>query len=309
MAHSFSLTSPQTAFAQDAWRHRVFLVSWIVSLIVFGAPLRGLVSLALHDDRYSHILLVPFVTAGILWLQQKRILLDARYCPRVGIPLVLAGIALGCSGTIQRLSLGQNASLAITAFAIVLTWTALFALCYGIQVVRSATFPLLFLLLMIPIPTPLIDEAVLGLQNGSAAMSYGLFKLVGIPVLRDGFQLSLPGLDIEVAKECSGIRSSQSLFIASLLAGHLLLRSGWNQLWLVLLSVPIAIFKNAVRIVTISSLGVYVDRGFLFGNLHRYGGLPFSLLAVGMLALVIRVLRKSEPHPESADAVHNQSTR
>jgi len=264
---------------------------------VFGAPLRGLVSLALHDDRYSHILLVPFISACIIWLQKDRILRSSQYCPRIGIPLLLAGMILGGGVTARSLFPDQNANLALMVFAIVVTWTALFLSCYGVAALKAATFPLLFLLLMIPVPAHLVDQAVFGLQRGSADMSYGLFKLVGIPVLRDGFQFSLPGVDIEVAQECSGIRSSQSLFIASLLAGHLLLRSGWNQLWLVLLSVPVAIFKNAVRIVTISSLGVYVDRGFLFGNLHRYGGLPFSLLAIGMLALVIRVLRKSEPNP------------
>jgi exosortase/archaeosortase family protein len=61
-----------------------------------------------------------------------------------------------------------------------------------------------------------------------------------------------------------------------------------------LLTIPVVIFKNAVRIVTISSLGVYLDRGFLHGNLHKYGGLPFSLLAILILFLVLITLRKAE---------------
>ena len=294
MLSTLSFTSPLGASGQDARRHVTFFVPWVLSLFLFGAPLRALVSLALQDERYSHVLLVPFISACIIWLQKERILLNSRYCPRVGIPLLLVGITLARSQMIRELFPSPNASLALTVFAILLTWTALFLSSYGTQALRAAMFPLFFLLLMIPVPARLLDRAVLGLQRGSADISYGLFKLVGIPVLRDGFQFSLPGIDIEVATECSGIRSSQSLLIASLLAGHLLLRSGWNQLWLVLLSVPVAIFKNAVRIVTISSLGVYVDRSFLFGNLHRYGGLPFSLLAIGILAVAIHVLRKSE---------------
>jgi exosortase len=132
------------------------------------------------------------------------------------------------------------------------------------------------------------------LQKGSAEMSYGLFKLAGVPVFRDGFTFSLPGVTIEVAQECSGIRSSVSLLITSILAGYLMLRSGWSKFALGLLTIPIVILKNAVRIVAISWLGVYVDRSFFYGNLHRYGGLPFSILALGAFYLVIHVFQKSE---------------
>jgi exosortase/archaeosortase family protein len=73
-----------------------------------------------------------------------------------------------------------------------------------------------------------------------------------------------------------------------------MLKSGWSQMAFTLLTIPVVIFKNAVRIVTISWLGVYVDPGFLHGNLHKYGGLPFSLLAILILFLVLISLRKVE---------------
>ena len=60
------------------------------------------------------------------------------------------------------------------------------------------------------------------------------------------------------------------------------------------LTIPISIFKNAVRIATISWLGVYVSKGFFYGNLHRRGGLPFSLFALALLAPVLLGLQRSE---------------
>ena len=199
---------------------------------------------------------------------------------------------------LQPLLLSQAAGLRVAAFAIVLVWTALFVLCYGMEALSHATFPFLFLLLMIPIPMSLMDNAAVFLQKGSAEVTYRLFKLLGIPVFRNGFKFTLPGVEIQVAEECSGIRSGLSLFITSILAGHLFLRSKWNQLWFVLFTVPVVIFKNAVRIVTLSSLAVYVDRSYLFGNLHHRGGLPFSLIAVAILAVALLILQKSEPDPE-----------
>jgi exosortase len=173
-------------------------------------------------------------------------------------------------------------------------WIGVFVLCYGTRSCSAATFPLLFLLLIAPIPAVVLDKIVLVLQKGSAQMTYALFKLLGVPVLWQGFKFSLPGVEIVIAEECSGIRSSVAFFITSILAGYMFLQSSWRKVCLSFFTVPIVIFKNAVRIVTISWLGVYVDQGFLHGRLHQYGGLPFSLLSLAILAPLLLVLQKSE---------------
>jgi exosortase/archaeosortase family protein len=102
----------------------------------------------------------------------------------------------------------------------------------------------------------------------------------------------LPGVDIEVAEQCSGIHSGLSLFIVGLLAEHALLRDRWKKACFVLCIFPIAIFKNAVRIVTIAWLGIHVNPAFFHGPLHRQGGLPFSLLSLAMMAILIWLLRR-----------------
>ena len=105
----------------------------------------------------------------------------------------------------------------------------------------------------------------------------------------------MPGVTIEIAKECSGIRSSVALVITSLLAGHLFLRSSWKKAVLTLTTVPLLIVKNGIRIVTLSLLSIYVDPGFLTGGLHRDGGILFFFLALALLTPVLWLLQKSEP--------------
>ena len=128
----------------------------------------------------------------------------------------------------------------------------------------------------------------------SAEASYALFQLFGVPVLRIGFIFSLPGVSIEVAKECSGIRSSLVLVIMSLLAGHLFLRSVWTKAVLTLATLPLLVVKNGIRIVTLSLLSIYVDPSFLTGSLHHQGGIVFFLLALVLLAPVLRLLQQSD---------------
>jgi exosortase len=275
---------------QNLW----FLLFWFLSLVPFHAPLRSLVSLSFQDERYSHVVMIPFISLLLLWLERRRIFLESDYCSVVGTPLLLLGVVVYSIGKVRTPALGLNDSLSVMVFGMVLVWIAGFVLCYGTRSFRAALFPLFFLLLMIPIPTLVLDNTVLALQEGSSQMTYALFKLLGVPVFWQGFKFSLPGVEIEIAKECSGIRSSLALFITGILAAHVFLRSGWRMVVLSLSTIPLAIFKNAVRIVTLSWLGVYVDRSFLFGRLHHQGGILFALIALAIFVPLLFALQKSE---------------
>jgi exosortase len=293
------LTISRRLTAHGLW----FGIFFILSLLPFWRPLNALLHLSLHDDRYSHILLIPLMSVSLVYLRRERIFAFLRYCPSKSAPLLVVGVVLFCLAQSQFSALNPTDHLSIVVPAIVLVWMAGFALCFGMQSSRAALFPLLLLLLMIPIPTIALDKTVVALQEGSAVMTYALFKLLGVPVLWQRFKFSLPGVEIEIAKECSGIRSSLALFITSILAGYVFLQSNWRRVSFSLLTVPVVIFKNAVRIVTISCLGVYVNPGFFEGKLHRYGGLPFSLISLAILVPVLFALQNGETgtieHPRS----------
>src|SRR5262249_29667949 len=99
----------------------------------------------------------------------------------------------------------------------------------------------------------------------------------------------------EVAEECSGIRSFLALTITSVLAGHLLLRTAWTRTSLVLAILPIAIVKNAVRIVVLSLLAIYVDMGFITGSaLHQRGGIPLFFVTLLLVGGLVWLLQKAE---------------
>jgi exosortase len=275
---------------RDLW----FLLFLALSLGPFGPLLSSLVSLSFHDERYSHTVLIPFISLGVVYLEKKRIFREPQYCPLVGMLFLLPGTVIYCIVEAWSLSINQNDRLSLAVFAMVSVWIAGFVLWYGMQSFHAALFPLLFLLFMAPIPTAVLDTTVLALEKGSAAITYALFKLLGVPVFWHGFKFSLPGVEIEIAKECSGIRSALALSITGILAAHVFLQSGWRKVFLILSTIPIAIFKNAVRIVTLSWLGVYVDRGFLFGRLHHQGGPLFAFIALAIFVPLLFILQKSE---------------
>jgi len=276
--------------------HTFAVVFWLLSLALFRRPLSSLASLSLQDENSSHILLIPLISAVILYLQRKRIFEASRFCPFFGIPLILLPI-VWYSIRAPLSSMNHTDGLSVVTSLIVLGWLAIFLLSYGPSSFWAAMFPLLFLVLMVPMPVVLLEHTISALQRGSAEACNVLFRVMGVPFVRHDMHFSLPGVDIEVAKQCSGIHSGLSLFIAGLLLEHTLLKGAWKKAAFILCIFPIAIFKNAVRIVTISWLGIHVDRAFFYGTLHHQGGLPFSLLAIALMIFLIWVLSSGSFFP------------
>jgi len=263
-------------------------------LVAFWAPLSRLIRFTSEQEQYSHIILVPLVSAALFFLERKRIFSHVETRWGLGLGLLFAGAVSHWLGLRHSASWSENDRLAIAIFSVLVMWVGGFVLCYGMRAFRTGLFPVLFLFLMVPIPDFILDRVIVWLQTWSAEVSYAVFELVGVPVLRTGFIFSLPGVTIEVAKECSGIRSSLVMLITSLLAGHLYLQSAWTKTVLPLATLPLLIVKNGIRIVTLTLLSVYVDPGFLTGRLHQQGGVLFFLLALAILAPVLWLLQKSE---------------
>ena len=159
-------------------------------------------------------------------------------------------------------------------------------------------FPGLLLLFLVPMPGGFREWIVDFLIKGTAEVSEILFKITGSSFYRRGVFFFLPGVSIEIAQECSGIRSSIGLLITMLLAGHLFFEKAWSKILLVALVLPLVLIKNAMRVVGLTLLAVHVDRAFLDSSLHHtYGGVVFfslTLLLVFPLLLFIRMLEKKQ---------------
>ncbi len=278
-------------------RHFCYLAFWMASLLVFRTPLTSVLALSMRDQRYRYIPVIPLVCAFLIYSERRRIFPVRQWCPLLGAVLLAAAVLLA---VLRRTVFSANGDTALSfgVLATILVWTAGFVFCYGMQAFRSALFSFCFLLLTVPLPTTWLDQIVIALQNGSAEASYVLFKVLGVPTLREGLHFSLPGVNIEIARECSGINSSLALFITGLLSAYLFLRSTWSKALLIAVMVPLLIAKNALRIVTISWLAVYVNRDYLHGDLHHYGGYPFSVVGLALLSASVMALRRLE-HPRS----------
>jgi exosortase/archaeosortase family protein len=121
-----------------------------------------------------------------------------------------------------------------------------------------------------------------------------MFQLARVPVTQVGTLLDIPGLGMEVARECSSIRSSLLLIVMTMFLAQLFLRSWWRKGIVIAAAIPLSVIKNGLRIFVIAELGTRVDPGYLDGNLHHQGGVIFLAIAVAIVCALIWILRKAE---------------
>ena len=271
-----------------------------VVALIFVRTLSNLVAFASHYEYGSHIPLIPFVAAYLIFVRRKTIFSNVQHSFRTGGVLLFLGIASFWMSHDHLVSLNENDALAWATASIVLICIAGFVICYGSGTSRRALFPLLFLFLMVPIPTFVVEKAIFLLREGSTSITMGIFQICNVPAVRNGFAISVPGVTIEIAQECSGIRSTLALLITCLLASYLFLQSKMRRIIFLFLIVPMAVVKNGIRIATLTLLSIYVDPRFLYGRLHHDGGIVFFLLALLLLAPILWLLQVSErpKHPK-----------
>jgi eight transmembrane protein EpsH (proposed exosortase) len=271
---------------------------WLIgSVLVSWNAVQSLLRYSLGNDDASHILLIPIISASLIYLDRKQIFRQQSYGVAVfAFPLLLGAIFLFWS------SRSNPPSPSACALGLALLWVAGFALAFGSEALKRARFPLMFLLLFVPLPEEVLGKVVYFLQKGSADLSALFFNLTPLPVLREGFVFHLPRFSIEVARECSGIRSSIALLVLAVLVGHFFLRGLWRQITFVLAGIVVMIIKNGVRIVTLTLLANYVDPGFLHGNLHHEGGVVFFVIGLLLLLPVFWLLQRGE-NPANTRAV------
>jgi exosortase C (VPDSG-CTERM-specific) len=262
-------------------------------------PLVALVRYALDDDLHSHIVLVPLVTAWLLWTGRG----EFQGMFRGSIPGALGFGLLGAACLAAVLAplgathfLGANAGFSLTAAAYAAFLVAGLLAFFGWGWMRGFLFPVVFLVFMIPLPDRVVPVVEHWLVLGSAEVTNVLFHLTGTPFLRiDAVNFELPKIGgIQVAQECSGIRSSWVLFITSLLAAHVFLRTAWKRWTLVLFVIPLGLVRNGLRILTITLLSIHVDPAMMDGPIHKQGGPFFFAASLVPLFLLLWWLRRTE---------------
>jgi len=252
-------------------------------LLALAYPtLRWLVSEWLTNDYYSHGWLILPVSAFLAWRLWPK---EQRQPANLGlIPLVLGLMGYLVALLYKAYFLG---ALALIVMLAGLVWFFL-----GGQALKRIGFPLGFLVAMVPLP--FVESASLPLQLLTGTCSTATARAIGVDATIRGAQITLPGVDLVVGAQCSGLRSIVSLFTIVALLVFLLEVTWWGRLLLAVSSVPIAILGNILRVASLLWVADTWGAKVALSYYHDYSGFFFFLVALALLFIMSRVLRCRE---------------
>jgi exosortase len=279
--------------------HITFLCIFLLTVAFSWGSLHAWLEMSKSSEQSSTLWIIPLISAFLIYERRRAVFANTQFAP-FALVLLSLGIGIYAASFSTRLSLARFDATVLAILGVLVSVAGAFVACYGKEAWREASFPLGFLLFAVPIPQAILEHLVRWLQCGSAAVVNLLFVLLDVPHLRDGLRFYLAGLNIEIAAECSGIRSSFALLVLTVLLSYISLHTAWRRFLLVISVVPLVLVKNGIRIVTLSLLTMYVDRSFISGSLHRHGGFVFFGLALAAERALCWLLQRSELRTETS---------
>ena len=245
-----------------------------------------------RDPNFEHGIFVPLFALFVLWQDRKKLEPIVPAPSWTGLPLVVLGLLMLVLGVL-------GAELFFSRVSLLILLAGLMVLFQGWTLFRAVLFPWAILILMIPIPSLILQQITFPLQLQAARLATGLLELVGVPVLRQGNVIVLASMPLDVAEACSGIRSLLTLVTLAIIYGYLTETRTWVRVVLALAAVPIAVAANSFRIFGTGLLVQYWDPDKAVGFFHAFSGWLIFVVALIMLFAVHRAITLLFGRPES----------
>jgi exosortase len=262
-------------------------------LLLYWPVMTRLVADWRHDDNYSHGFFIVPLAVYFAWERRQR-LAAVRLGPSViGAAIVALGLAMLVAGL-----LGAELFLTRASMIVVLAGGLLFVL--GWPALRVLSFPVLFLLLMVPIPAIIFNEIAFPLQLLASRVGEVTLAAMSIPVLREGNIIELAQIRLEVAEACSGIRSLISLLTLAIVYGYFTDPRPFVRGVVAISALPIAIVANAARVAGTGVAAHYYGAAAADGFFHTFSGWFVFVVAFLLMLASTRLFLRLLPRPDVA---------
>lgn len=262
-------------------------ILWLVTVVLLRDDLASLWHAWVERPDTSHGMLVPAISCFLVWRK-------LREPDRYPVEPSVRGFVFFLSSALLYLigSAGFVFSLKMAGFVgmfIGIPWC-----CAGEAFMRRMRFPLFFLFLMIPVPASIVDTVSFPLRVVFTRLAVSILHWLSIPVLQEGNLLVLPRLTLEVAQECSGIRSLQAYGVLAVLFAYLLgLGAGaLARAGMLVMAAPLAVAVNVARIAMTALVAYCLHIDITKGVLHSSAGLTVFLVGFAVYCVVFSALKK-----------------
>jgi len=268
----------------------VLAVCAIALGFVFYRSLAGMYDIWMTREEYSFGILVPFISAFLVWQRRDRVAALPFEGSWAGVGVVIAGLALG---GIAHVATAQTVSL----YAFLLALGGVVLAFAGFRGLRVLAAPLAMLLFMLPLPDVLMRETSAALQLYSSQLGVSLIRAAGVSVFLQGNVIDLGVMKLQVVEACSGLRYLLPLLTLGCIMAYFFRAPLWQRALLVASTIPVTLLMNSARIaligVTADRFGTAAAEGFL----HDFEGWAVFMACMSVLLVEIWLLSRLQRRP------------
>jgi len=259
----------------------------LVILLLFRETALSMLAVWSNSRTYSYCFVIVPVVGLLIWNRRRELIQTEPTISAFGFVLLMVSALLWLAGNIADVQLVQHIALVAMLDSLVLAFL-------GVTVIRILLFPLGFLFFTVPAG----DSLVPLLQRWTAAFTVGALRLSGIPAIQDGFTLSTPSANWQVAEACSGIRYLIASIVIGVLVAGVAYRSWKRRIIFLVFSALFPIIANALRAYGIAALAYLSGNAIATGVDHIvYGFIFFSLITVILISVALHWYEPRTPTP------------
>lgn len=275
-----------------------FLISCVCVLVAscflaYRGTLKGLVSVWYTDEDYSYGFLIPLIAGYLVWDRRaafKSALISSNW---VGGALFFLFLLVSTYGI-----LGSSPSAVRPAFPFVLLAIVLF--CFGLSIFKVLFLPIFFLIFMVPLPTTVQTNIGVPLKLLSTKLGSGLLGVFGVSAFVQGNVIDLGNIQLQVVDACSGLRYIFPLLALGVLAACFSEKTQWKRAVIILLTIPVAVITNGVRIGATGILAQKYGSSVAEGFFHGFSGwliFMFAFVLIILSVVLLKMIRGGDPKP------------
>jgi len=277
-------TPPLVAIGKEAWgdpRARAAAIGAVGALgllgLMFWQNLRHFLVVWSSDENYSHGFLVPLLSLYFANEAAGRGPVAYRSGVALGSALISAAMAIKLATIVVPFPAASD-------YGLLLALAGTCSVLAGSAALRRFWFAFFFLAFMVPLPVAFYSAIANPLQLMVSEVATSMLNTIGIPALREGNLITLPGGNqLFVAEACSGMRQLTGFLALTTAWAYLSARPTWHRTLLVASSIPIAMTANVVRVTLTGVVSHCLDPKYASGTFHTVEGL--AMMGLGLLML------------------------
>ena len=240
-------------------------------VVVYWNTMRTMAELW-SSDEYRHGYLIPVLSIVLLWRDRSEnaSMTFSGSWAGVGLLAILVASWVVAEATSVQLIEQLSVVLMVSAFTLAVV---------GWRAYKTVWFPLAFLLFAVPIGAAIVPR----LMDSTASIAVAGLQMLGVPALREGMRVSLPGGTFEIVEACSGFNYLNAGLALGVLVAHLMFRTLWKQTCYVVAVAGVFILVNGVRAFLVMFVGSTSEMHVLVGRDHIFFGWVLFLVAMALM--------------------------